>query len=444
VTYTFLPHADVVLYVCDAQRPLTTEDLTFITERIAHYCHNIVLVVTKIDMVENYEALVENNREKLAESLGRPEEKIVIVPVSSKLKLEYLKSGDEEDLKDSNFPALESHVWDLINQQRGKILLLRALTQMNEGLADVARPLEAEMEACQRRSREELDDIERRSQAALDRQKALAAPDAPWRTQMRDGVADVRTRVPALFQEGIVKVRKQAELYMDEPLLLDNPAEIVSKVEVELDMLIADTGKTLERVAQELRDRLEKTTGLDLNPFEVGRLTLEKDDVSADLARIRKPNWWQKTMQVVRSTMSQGNLLYAIAGLFGAAINPLLGVPVAVGMLAANSKDAFEQMQDKSRTGVSRVVGKFIDDCQRRSNNTLQDAITVLERSVRDEMDARIKREREACDNAVQSVKSARKLSEEQAARRSAELKDQLQQVTRVRQRIEEMAVKIA
>lgn len=438
-TYSFLPNADAVLFVSDVLKPLTTVELEFIRERIARHCPTLLFVLTKIDAVPDYSAVLESNREKLAETLQRTPEDILILPVSSRLKQEYLKSGYLEDLEDSRFEALEAELWKMLKERRGKILLMSALNELGLTVAEMKRPLEAEFDALQKHTKEELDAMERKAQAASDRQRALTGPDAPWRILMRDGILDVRTQIPALFQEGIVQARRQAERYLDDPQMLAVPETLVGKVEIDLDVLMTEMSSHIDRMAEELTDRIQRSLGIGFDHFRAGGLELEREDISDRLARIPKPSLWEKGMQIVRQTASQSSLLTTIVSIFAIPLNPVLASLGIASVLAANTKVAMEKIQEKNRTDLGRVLNEFIDDAQRRGNKLLLDVITRMERALRDETETQIKREREACDSTVQSIKSARRLSEEQAGRRAAELKGLLQPLTQLQERIADL-----
>src|SRR5260221_2262923 len=123
VTYAFIPNADVVLFVSDALKPLSTTDIHFIKERIAPVCPNLLFVVTKKDKNEAYQTIVDDNRQKLATALNKPPDAITIIPVSNLAKRDYLESHYHEDLEESNFTALEEQLWQYLNEGRVRILL---------------------------------------------------------------------------------------------------------------------------------------------------------------------------------------------------------------------------------------------------------------------------------------------------------------------------------
>ena len=150
ITYAFLPNADAVLYVSDAFSPLSVTDLAFV-QKIASQCRRIIFALTKTDLSskDEYQVVMDGNRAKLAAALNCASDEICIVPVSSAFKLGYLKSQDEDELEESNFPALERELWNVLGV-RSDILLQRALFVLGQAIAELQAPLEAEKDALER------------------------------------------------------------------------------------------------------------------------------------------------------------------------------------------------------------------------------------------------------------------------------------------------------
>ena len=122
-TYSFLPNADVLLFVTDADSGLTESELRFL-KRGYQYCKNIVYPLTKKDLNANYGTILEDNRAKISQTLHIPAGEVQIIPVSSTAKLRYLKSGRATMLTNSNYTALEDTIWTSIAQRRGEVMLL--------------------------------------------------------------------------------------------------------------------------------------------------------------------------------------------------------------------------------------------------------------------------------------------------------------------------------
>lgn len=454
ITYAFIPNADVILFVSDARAPLSAKELEFV-QMILRHCQNFLFVVSKIDTVENYQSVVESNREKLAQVMQRPAERIPIIPVSSHLKLTHLKSQDAQDLQDSNFPELERTLWTLLNEKRGHILLTRALVELGRSVAQIRGPMQAEWDVYQKQSREEIDKTEKQLREVQGRLQNLLDNNAAWRTQLGYGLQDIRTQALEEFREGFAEVRRLAEQYLDDARLLASPSQVVGLLEVDIDGLMSVLGKQLSEQAAQLHADIETATGLGMNPFEVGELSWEKRQPG--LSPDKKNNLWEKSLHVTRNSLfnsTAGSTLGAlIGGLTGAVVGTLFGgvgaLPGAIvgakigaglgmiGGITTGAKQGVEQLREKDKVQIAKILRQFLDDSQRECEKTLNRALRDLERSMQDELTGQIKREKESCERTLRSVQEARKLSQEQAAQKSAQLKAPLEQLTQLQQRIE-------
>lgn len=459
ITYAYLPNADAILFVSDAHRPLTAEELKFVADRIARHCRNVIYVVTKKDAAGNYREIVENNREKLAAALDCRGDEIAIVAVSSHLKLSYLKSRDEEDLAESNFAALESELWRLLNDQRGQILLSRALVEAGRAVAEMKAPLQTELDAHRQTSKKELDALEAQHQQARERLQTLLENDAEWRTHLSRGLAGVRHQVHNDFQEGFVQVRRQAAEYLDEVRLLKSPEQIAGLVEVDVDALVTELGRTLNEGAAAVHGRIEAETGLAIDLFKSGPLKAERPEFHGGEIK-RKGGAMDKVLNVGRAGSWAMGAMTFLGAMFGGVAGGAVGVfaggvgalPGAIlgaqfgGLLggvagsAVGVKRGLSSLREQDKPEITRLVNRFIEDCQRLSHKTLQEATTEMEHFQQDELMGRIRREKKSCDQTLKSIQDARKLSEEQARRRAAELLAPLEQLEQLRRRVEQLA----
>jgi GTPase Era involved in 16S rRNA processing len=456
ITYAFIPNADVILFVSDARAPLSAKELEFV-QMILRHCQNFLFVVSKIDTVENYQSVVESNREKLAQVMQRPAEQIPIIPVSSHLKLTHLKSQDAQDLQDSNFPELEQTLWTMLNEKRGHILLTRALIELGRSVAQMRGPMQAEWDVCSKQSREESDKTEMQLRKVQGRLQNLLDNNATWRTQLGYGLQDIRTQAQEGFRDGFAEVRRLAERYLDDARLLASPSQVVGLLEVDVDGLMSNLGKQLSQQSAQLHADIEATTGLGMNPFEVTDLVWDKKELG--LLSDKKSNLWEKSLHVTRNSMfnsTAGSTLGAlIGGMAGAVVGTLFGgvgalpgaivgakIGVGLGMIggiATGAKQGVEQLREKDKVQVAKILRQFIDDSQRECEKTLNRALRELERSMQDELTGQIKREKDSCERTLRSVQEARKLSLEQAAQKSAQLQAPLRQLAQLHQRIESL-----
>ena len=290
ITYAFISNADVILFVSDVDKPLSQPELDFI-KMIREHNQNLVYVLTKTDLVDenDYKAIVENNRQKLAKISQCSPGEITIIPVSSKNK----------------------------------------------------------------------------------------------------------------------------------------PQKIASLIEKEIDALISKVGKELSQTAQLIYKDLEYSTGLNLSPLEVTSLESSLANISTNDINLKDNNWWGKASTASRSGFMTGLSVATIGGAIGFVAGlPFggvgsvpgttidAGIGTVLGKVAGffmGTKNTWEELDKKDRIENQRIIAKkinpIIEDSKRQSWKILNDAITKLERFMRDEFLGQIQRQKKTYQESLNSIK---------------------------------------
>lgn len=115
VTYRFLPKANAVLFVLDANSPLKKTEKEFIEEKLLPLgINNILFILNKYDAVdeEEEEDFLPTVRNRLFHAFQMDEEEaklrdISLVPFSAKWALEGLEKGNEKMVRLSGLPQLQ-------------------------------------------------------------------------------------------------------------------------------------------------------------------------------------------------------------------------------------------------------------------------------------------------------------------------------------------------
>jgi predicted GTPase len=454
ITYAFIPNSDVVLFVSDVTAPLKAKELEFV-KMIARHCQNLIFVVTKIDMKSRaeYEEVVENNREKLAQVLERPSDRIEIIPISSHNKLAYLKSGDGEDLEDSNFRVLEEKLWQLLNSEKGYILLMRALGEVKPILDEMKIGLQAEFEGCQQRTAQELKNLELQFQEEQERLKGLQAKSSAWQPELNFGLKKINGVVRSFLRDGFVKIRRFAEEYIDNAGMAGNSKEIAGLVEADIDALMSDMGKKLSNEATNLYIQIERVTGLDMDRYRIGILDWEKSQVSVGDVDIKQTGLWEKSLTATRNSMFNATAGGMIGGILGTVVGSLFGgvgalpggiIGTKLGSLFggfSGLKQGVKQISEKdmvnAKRELSKVIERYITDCQQLCTDSVDGIILDLERSMQEQLLGQIRRKREMCDRTFQTIQESRKLTQEQAAQKAKELAIPLETLKQLYKRVE-------
>ncbi|NJL51926.1 MAG: hypothetical protein HC930_06315 [Hydrococcus sp. SU_1_0] len=288
ITYAFLPNADAVLFVSDALKPLTTEELDFLKTRILPHCQNIIFVLTKADTVSEIQEIMLNNRAKLAQVLNCAPETITIVPVSSRAKFDYLEYQEAEDLEYSNFTQLEQQLWQLVGEQRGQTLLLKAVNELNQAIGEMKAPLEVSWSADQNRTPENLEHQLIETQTQL---RNLLENNAEWRNILSDRLQTLQIEIQGQFQRDFAYLRYNANQYLEDDRLTKSPKQIADLIESDVDALMSNLHKELNQQAAELYVQLETITGLNLSRFEVvfsqgQKARLVKEEIQVEEKRL--------------------------------------------------------------------------------------------------------------------------------------------------------------
>jgi predicted GTPase len=463
LTYAFIPNADAILFVSDALAPLSEKELKFITERIIPHCKNLIFVVTKIDAVEDYEKILESNRNKLAKVLKYSATDISIIPVSSTNKLAYLKSQNLEDLEDSNFKALEDKLWQIISEQRGQILLINALNQIAKGISQIQTPLEAELAACQRENEGQLDELNNQFQEAQQKLQNLLDKNAEWQKELGYGLEDIQDNILKEFQEGFRTINGITDQYLNDDRLLENYQEIANLLESDLDALMANLGQQISIMAANLHSDIEIKTELNINPFVAGNLNYQKAQLERDAVQIQKAGLWDKAQAVGRGVVygatpgtavgailggTLGGVIGFLAGGIGAAPGATVGANIgaAIGGIfgqVSSTKQQLSQIEEKDRGAikreVSRIIKNFIEQSKLSCQQSLMDTLKQLRRSMKDELTQQIKQEKKKSESVLNSLKKAASLSKEKAEIRAKDIQQVLQSVKQLQNQVEKL-----
>jgi len=466
ITYAFLPNADAILYVSDVLSPLSVQDLTFV-QRIAGHCQRIIFVMTKTDLSneKDYTAVMEGNRAKLVKVLNCASEDIHIVPVSSFFKLNYLKSGDDDDLTDSNFQALERELWSVL-AQRGDILLKRALLVLGQAVVEVQAPLEAEKATLLHNPNVEA--MKQSLQATKERLRQLDNNKSEWRMQLQRGVRSIERRMRNQFQQNFLNIGAKLDTYLDNSDLLKEPDAVLSMVEQDIYNFMVMLDKELNQQVAQLRSQVEKITSLGLSLPAITLINYTKPVPLAaplTLQQLKKKlSWWDKLM----IGMASGNREASGASVIGNVVGGALGLGVDIFTLGATGggglivgawlggkigkiagyrsgiphglEDMRERELGEARVKVAQAARHFIDQSRVLCDGTIGESIEQIEQDITKEFLDLIDQERTTCATLQRTISDAQKLSQEEAQKRLLVLTPRLETVKRLEARLQQVA----
>ncbi len=450
VTYSFLPNADVLLFVSDALSPLTEPELKFL-QRAHKYCKNIIFPLTKIDKSSSYPDIMKANAAKISEYLSIAESDITILPVSSIAKLTSLKEKNPMMLKRSNFNALEESIWKTVMEKRIQILMVPPLSELAKDLKTAKSNL-AIKSASLSQNNESVKKMEGElKKASQDRQKLLE-DGAEWRNEIRYSLDTVNSDIRSYIQTANPELENKIN-----SLINQKNAAYVKK---NLDEITADINNDLLNITYEVKSRISSETasireeisdklGLNIN---TGNEVAEKINVEVGAVPIEmlEKGKMDKAISVGRSMSIQGAGGGAAGGLLGALVGGVIGFfiggpagAIALGMQGAaygglggavlgGGKGLYEGMKVNKGEDIPTLNASFKKYAFRKLNElaTLTTAtVNELVHVITTDLNNKIKNQRALLEQNISDIQENITLSREEAAVEMKKVNSQLQEL---------------
>ena len=239
ITSKFIPRADLVLFVTSTDRPFTESERAFL-ELIHDWGKKVVIIVNKIDLLENLDELDQVLRfitENALTLLGITPE---IFPVSARLA-QRAKQGEPNLWAPSQFEALERYIHDTLDEISR--IRLKLLNPLGVGLHQVGNYLNLVADRLDMLK----DDVE--MLADVDAQLGLYKEDMQRDFQFR--MADIENILYEMEQRG--------QDYFDETFRLGRVFDLLNKKRVQqafTRQVVADVPQQIEQKVNELIDWL--------------------------------------------------------------------------------------------------------------------------------------------------------------------------------------------
>jgi hypothetical protein len=376
VTLAFLPSADALLFVTDVEKPLLDSELTFLRRaidaaKLTDDVGSLVCAMAKIDQGTDYEKLLAQNRAKLAALLGLPAELVVLIPVSSWEKLDYLADDDPRSLANSNFGELEAALWDALGRRRTRVLLGGALRAIGDEALAHLEPIEADQRARDDATGRTLTDLQQKAQA---RQNYLARLDADSKAWAADLDAELKTaagRVQALGQQEIERNWSRfRSSYVYDSALLDDLAKMADQLGGDLAASLGALLKLVRREVAQAVERFSIAKGFTLDPPDITQLPdLVPPGMPDDLSGVSQDSRGA-AFTILRGT-SAG---LGVGGFAGGAAGGVIGAVLGSVLLPGLGTVAGATLGAQIGGGVCAAVGAFFGFRSGRKNVETQQA----------------------------------------------------------------------
>jgi len=454
-TYGFLPNADLLLFVSDADSGLTESELNFL-KRGYSYCSRVIFPLTKKDLNNQYPVILSDNCRKISETLGISEEQIHMIPVSSLAKLNFLESGRRAMYINSNFAELEGCIWNEVAKNRGEVLLLPYL---NGAKQEIEKMLDNVIAQKQTLGDTALQDLLDEYKTLVSGLKQLQIDGASWKNDLNLCFTLLQTEINAAR----IDIEQSAKALIDESAFVlgtkickeEVYREVFSAVNDEIatglinirNMISEEMEKKMESLEEQMELGMESNESLlaklGFTPKETEEITFRNKKFSDKV--ITKGRII--SMDAVGGTMI-GVIIGGAVGMFGGPIGVELGAWAGgkIGALVGGAKGCVDSLGKYDQMDVNTVVkelNKYVVSTMQDINKMLTTTMVLLKDEVIRSFDAKLKIRISELQENQAMLKQNIALTENEIPKRRAELKQQADRLAEVQKQLAEMEEKV-
>ncbi len=333
VTYSFLPRADIILFISDATSPLTDSELVFLNG-IKKYCNNFLFLLTKKDMNAEYQEIINANVSKIEEFAKIPREKVHYIPVSGTMRLASIQNKSERMAKSSNFYVLEKTIWDMISKNRANIIIAPPLGELASSLREIDHEIKIRMAALQG-SDSERSELKESLLLQKQRQKLLSDSNV-WQMNMQREIDNIAFEQNQMMVEFRTKATEAVEKGLENAQMVGNPELLLNEI-----ILMATT------TAHEISEKIYNRICVFISDFrEETKVTIEEEEFKNQLDVEDDPVIVFEKEKVLDKLISDGRKIAynsAGGGMAGGVVGGIAGT--VIGFIAGGPAGAILGLQ---------------------------------------------------------------------------------------------------
>ncbi len=266
LTYQFLPQADLVLFVSDSAKPYTAPEIAFM--RNTHQlCSNMLFVLTKKDM-QHQASILESMKQTIEDQLDLSREEMCFVPISSRQKLQYLATQDEDWLEDSNFLILEAEIKRYIEKNRANVMIIPRLVKLGNELQKIKEDIFVK-ETSFSEDKDKVDLLKQELTELSAKRQMLLSDSANWRLEVTNQVNGLGVELDysiASFQTSVLEDLKEKVL---ERQYFNAPERLLNETVCLIQQQVSKMERIIHEKVESIREHFEAESGLTYTLDEV-------------------------------------------------------------------------------------------------------------------------------------------------------------------------------
>ncbi len=439
-TIAALPEADAVVLVTSAAQEMSGPEIDFLKIAL-ELCPNVVVCMTKIDFYPEWKRILELDRGHLKSSGIAAD----VIPVSTLLRREALRSESKELNSESGYAVLVDYLQKFIVGNAQKLMLRGAVNDALAVVAEVAAPHVSERKVLT--DPEGAAELIAALQGAKEQAEQLRGQAAKWQQTLGDGVGDMSGDVDFDFRGRMRGVTADA----DDAIEKGDPSQVweefeswmYKRVAAEVAENYAMLASRAEELAARIAEHFAGVEGAVDLALGIATPDLEAIDVQTGL-KLKKQGKAAKGMLAIRGTYSSVSMFGMLGNYVGLTMmNP---ATVVLGLLSGRKALSDEKTRqiEMRRQQAKQSVRRYVDEVSFQIGKDSRDALRKLQRDLRDAFTERAEELQRSTQEALMSAQSAVQMDQAQRQQRLQQLQAELQKMEAVRQQIAALAPEIA
>jgi uncharacterized membrane protein len=411
ITFTELAKADLVLFVAEAQRPLTRHELAFIEDRILPLNMSIAIILSKSDLQPDVGEVEAANLEKLVPLFAEPPP---LFAVASRLKLRHLVTTDPEDLRESGHETVETYISELMESTGQQRIVARAASAVDDAATKLLDPRRTELIALQGEGSPEFVALKAKIDTARDQARRLQRNHGEWRNRLAFEISEIRTKVidRGLNRE-LVELETGFHAKANESSAVgDELHKVARDLEQDIQIIFVKCCQSLADATDTLRQKLAAETGVPLTPIVRDAASTVRPPPA--LRTDKTVGWTTKVGDWANQWRRQvfggltvgaftGGVIGGIIGFFAGGVGAIPGflagmnIGAGIGMsggavtgIPAANKFVRERKMSRAREALESQLGPYLRLVTKEITDNCYELLARIKESLTHEFDLRI------------------------------------------------------
>jgi hypothetical protein len=375
LTKSFIPQADIVLFMLHAEEPMSDSEVSFFKEEILGKAKRTAFIMNKKDANPNFFEKMDDAVKKITEKCNITEDSISIVAYSAYLKELYLKKNDKKLYDSSNAKAIDDLIDSLVAKYRSE-LIIDNYTLIYNSLEEVKNmwvEKHRELSNFDTSSLIELTKIQEKIETRINE---ITNPNSAFRREITEKITLNRANISSSMSSKQMEIKAKAEEMINSG---KKPEEISEYIKQEIENYAEEIINQITTVKNEIAQKLDSCYYEDNGLFEVdGKIT---DEQKKKVQKYYGPVIIVVGLKSLLASFLGGPIAIAIAVWAGWKAFKDSGRESLKNSLNKTLSEIFiklSQMVNSQLISIDLLVPSLIDEFSTNINNRLKETIEVI------------------------------------------------------------------